>query len=66
MLPFEVDPGWYEKYWYSEQPEPKRRAFPDSLAPLAVLAVLLAGGGVVLTHVHDSGNASAYQDWEQE
>jgi hypothetical protein len=20
MIPFQVDPGWYDRYWYSDQP----------------------------------------------
>jgi hypothetical protein len=66
MFPFEVDPKWYENYWYSERPRPKRRTAARSLARLGVLVVLLAGSGVVLSHYHVHGPADGYQDWEQE
>jgi hypothetical protein len=63
--PFYVDPDWYERYWLSDRPYPKRRSFAGGLARFAVLAALLAGGGVVLSQFHAS-HASGYQDWEQE
>ena len=67
MFPFEVDPGWYGNYWYSDRPRPQqRRAFSGNVARFAVLVLLLAGSGVVLSHVHDKANASVYQDWEEE
>ena len=52
MFPLEVDPGWYEKYWLSEQPRPKRRPFARHLARFAVVVVLLAG----TNNVSDPGN----------
>jgi hypothetical protein len=66
MFPLDVDPGWYAEYWYGERPAAKRRAFSGSLARFAVLVVLLAGGGMVLSQLHAHGDASGYQDWEQE
>ena len=51
MFPF-VDPGWYERYWLSERPRPKRRSLPRSLARFAVLAGLLAGSGLALSQFH--------------
>lgn len=48
MFPF-VDPGWYEKYWYSDQPHPKRRSFSRSVTLFGVLVVLLIGGGLALS-----------------
>ena len=50
--PFEVDPKWYEKYWYSERPRPKRRTFGRSLARFGVLVALLAGSSVLLSKFH--------------
>lgn len=51
MFPF-VDPRWYENYWYSNRPRPKRRSFSRSLARFAVLVGLLVGGSLVLKHSH--------------
>ncbi len=51
MFPF-VDPGWYEDYWYSNRPRPKRRPFSRSLARFAVLVGLLVGGSLALKHFH--------------
>ncbi len=66
MLPFNVDPKWYEEYWLSERPRPKRRSFSASLARFAVLAALIIGGGALLSHYgqynagdHVGGNAPA-------
>ncbi len=50
--PFNVDPKWYENYWFSEQQRPKRRPFRRSLAQFAVLVALLAGGGILLSQFH--------------
>ena len=36
------------------------------LARFAVVAALLAGGGVVLSEFHVGHDGSGYQDWEQE
>ncbi len=51
MFPF-VDPGWYEDYWYSNLPRPKRRPLSRSLARFAVLVGLLVGGSLALKHFH--------------
>ena len=66
MFPLNVDPGWYEKYWLSERPQPKRRSIARHLARVAVVIVLLAGGGAVLSHFHAHHDGGGYQDWEQE
>ncbi len=50
--PFEVDPDWYENYWYRERARPKRRTFRRSLARFAVLVALLAVGSVLLSQFH--------------
>ncbi len=55
MFPF-VDPGWYEEYWYSNRPRPKRRRLSSSFARFAVLVGLLLGSGLALKHFH-SGTA---------
>ncbi len=51
MFPF-VDPGWYEDYWYSNRPRPKRRPFSRSIARFALLVGLLVGGSLALKHFH--------------
>jgi hypothetical protein len=66
MLPFAVDPGWYGKYWLTEQPRRKRQPLHGKMASLAVVVVLLAGSGMILNHLHAQGDAGGYQDWEQE
>lgn len=66
MFPFEVDPRWYENYWLSDRPQPKRRSFSGNLARFAVVVALIVGGGAVLSHYHAGHGASSYQDWEQE
>jgi hypothetical protein len=65
-FPFRVDPEWYENYWYSERPRPKRRSFPVSLVRFAVLVVLLTGGSAVLSQFHVHRDLPGLQDWEQE
>jgi hypothetical protein len=58
MLPFEINPGWYDTYWYSDRPRPKHRSFPGSVARFAMLVMLLAGSGVALSHLHGRSDAS--------
>lgn len=50
--PFNIDPNWYEKYWFGERAPPKRRVFRRGIARFAVLVALLAGGGVLLSQLH--------------
>lgn len=50
--PFNVDPKWYEHYWYSGRPRPKRRTFRRSLARFGALVALLAGSSVLLSQLH--------------
>ncbi len=35
MLPFNVDPSWYEGYWYGERPPRRRRPMLRTLLRLA-------------------------------
>lgn len=65
--PFEPDPGWFERYWYADRPEPKHRPFFRNLARYAVLAALLAGGALAVSnHYVQSDVSNGLQDWEQE
>ena len=66
MFPFKVDLDWYDNYWLSDPPPAKHSAVSRALARLAVLVVLVAGSGVVLSHYHDQPDGSGYQSWEQE
>jgi hypothetical protein len=66
MFPLKVDPGWYDDQWYGGRPRKQRKVLSASLGRFAVLGLLLAGSGVVLSHVNDQRDASGYQDWEQE
>jgi hypothetical protein len=66
MFPLKVDPGWYGDHWYSARPRKQRKVLSASLGRFAVLGLLLAGSGVVLSHVNDQSDTSGYQDWEQE
>jgi hypothetical protein len=66
MFPLQVDPKWYENYWYSDRPRPRRRSFGGSVARFAMLVGLLAGGGLVLSHLHHQNNMDGYAPWEQE
>ncbi len=50
--PFNVDPKWYENYWYSGRPRPKRRTLRRSLARFGALVALLAGSSVLLSQFH--------------
>jgi hypothetical protein len=61
--PFNPDPGWFERYWYADRPESKRRSLSRSLARFSVLVALLAGSGLVLSSHHFQKDL---QDWEQE
>jgi hypothetical protein len=66
MFPFDVSPGWYATYWDNDPARPKRRSVGDSLARFAVLAVLLAGSGLALSHFHTQSDPIGTHDWEQE
>jgi len=67
MAPFKIDHGWFDAYWYSDRPRPRRRSVPNSLARFAVVVVLLAGSGFALSHLQGHRDiSSGLQDWEQE
>jgi hypothetical protein len=67
MTPFEVSPGWYDSYWYSDRPRPKRRSFSANFARFAVLIALLTGSGLALSNLQVQRDVSSgLQDWEQE
>ena len=66
MFPFDVDPDWYDRYWMTDRPQPRRRSFSRSLTRFAVVVVLMAGGGAALSHFYPDHGAAHYQGWEQE
>lgn len=66
MFPLQVDPHWYEDYWYGDRTPPRRRTAFRGLARFTLLVVLLAGGSAVLGSVHVQHDAPGYQDWEIE
>jgi hypothetical protein len=35
MVPFQVDPSWYERHWWREQPPRRRRPLPSRLIAAA-------------------------------
>jgi hypothetical protein len=35
MVPFQVDPSWYERYWLEERPTPRRRMSLSTLIDAA-------------------------------
>ncbi len=58
MFPFQVDPEWYEKHWWSDRPVPEGQSFAGNVVRFAVAAALLAGGGALLNQFkagHDGG-----------
>jgi hypothetical protein len=55
MVPFQVDPSWYEDYWLSEQPRRRRRI---SLARL-IGPALRIGRNLWTTRSSGSQDASA-------
>jgi hypothetical protein len=35
MIPFQIDPSWYEHHWWREQPPRRRRSIPSRLIAAA-------------------------------
>lgn len=67
MSPFEVSPGWYDAFWCHDRRRPKHQTVSRNVARVAVLIVLLLGGGLVVTNLQVHGDVSGgMQDWEQE
>jgi hypothetical protein len=66
MWPIQVDPSWYERFWLTDSPRPRRRPLGRHVARLAVAVALLAGGSAVLSYLDAHHDASGFQDWEQE
>lgn len=48
MFFFEVDPGWYEKYWLTDKPHSKRAG---SLTRFVVVIALLVGSSAALSQL---------------
>ena len=61
-----VDPRWYEAYWFSEQPRPRRVSVTAAVARLVVAVVVLGGGAALLNHFHGKDPWQGYQQWERE
>ena len=51
MLPPDVDQTWYQRYWYSEKPLPRRRAFSASLTRFAIIVCLIVAFGTVASRL---------------
>jgi hypothetical protein len=64
MLPFRVNEDWYENYWYSDHPSPRRRSVSASVGrfALAVCLVMALGGAAFLSHSHHNGLAGYEHD----
>jgi hypothetical protein len=41
MHPFEINPGWYNTFWYSERPHRQRGSYSCALALFAAIVALL-------------------------
>jgi hypothetical protein len=50
MLPFQIDPSWYERYWYGEPPPAKGRLLPA----LIRLAARLSAWGLARPHAREA------------
>jgi len=61
-----VDPSWYQTYWFSEQPRPRRRTAAVAATRFAVVAALLCGSAALIEHLHGKNVWQGYQQWEQE
>ena len=61
-----VDPSWYQAYWFSEQPRPRRRTAAVAATRFAVVAALLCGSAALIEHLHGKNVWQGYQQWEQE
>jgi hypothetical protein len=61
MSHFEVSSGWYDTYWCSDQPRPKRRSFIGAHVRFAVPILLLVGSGVALSHVQRDASGKSVQ-----
>jgi hypothetical protein len=66
MFPIKVDPRWYDTYWNSDRPQPKRRPLAGSVVRFALLIGMLAGGGAALSYLQSHSVAGSAHDWEQE
>ncbi len=54
MLPYNIDPSWFEKSWYSTHAEAKRARRTEALVRLALSSAIIVATVVVLhlLHVH--------------
>jgi hypothetical protein len=61
-----VDPGWYEAYWFTERPRPRRRTAAIAVTRFAVVAAVLCGSAALVEHFHFKDMWQGYQQWERE
>ena len=61
-----VDPSWYQAYWFSERPRPRRRSAAFAATRFAVVAALLCGSAALIEHFHGKNMWQGYQQWERE
>lgn len=49
MIPFDVPPGWFGSYYFSDRLGPRRKPLRGSIAHFALLVVLVGGGAIALS-----------------
>ena len=58
LLPSQVSPAWFEKYWYGHQGKVRRPTSSKTLARCAIGILLVLGGGAVLYQFSAGRSAS--------
>ena len=61
-----VDPGWYQTYWFSERPRPRRQSGAGAATRFALVAALLCGSAALIEHYRGKDLWQGYQQWELE
>lgn len=52
MFSFEVNPGWFDAYWYSNRPQPERKSLAGRWARLKAVVVLVASNAEMQNYFH--------------